>query len=58
MIDRQQFDLISQFIDSPLEFMRRFFAEHPDFLDQQMAMGGKNRERALLCKEKGYADPA
>ena len=58
LIDRQQFDLISQFIDSPLEFMRRFFAEHPGFLDQQIAMGGKNRERALLCKEKGYADPA
>lgn len=57
LIDHHQFELINQFIDSPTEFMRRFFASHPTFLDQQIAMGGKNRERALLCKEKGYADP-
>jgi len=57
LIDLAQFEMINQFIDSPQEFMRRFFAEHPLYLDQQIAMGGKNRERALLCKEKGYAGP-
>jgi hypothetical protein len=57
LIDRQQFDAVSQFIDSPLEFMHRFLASHPRFLSEQLALGGKNRERALLCMEKGYADP-
>ena len=57
LINHAQFELVNQFIDSPTEFMRRFFATHPMFLDEQIAMGGKNRERALLCKEKGYAGP-
>lgn len=54
LIDEQQFDLIDQFIQNPQNFMADFFKRHPDFLNQQIALGGKNRERALRCLEKGY----
>lgn len=54
LIDDQQFDLIDQFIQNPQNFMTGFFKSHPDFLNQQIALGGKNRERALRCLEKGY----
>jgi len=54
-INDDQFRQINRFIDDPLDYMRHFLAEHPDFIQQQLASGGKNRERALLCLEKGYA---
>lgn len=54
LIDAAQFEMINRFLDSPGEFMRHFFRSHPGFLDQQIALGGKNRERALLCREKGH----
>ncbi len=57
LINRSQYDQISRFIDNPLDYMRHFLAEHPDFINQQIALGGKSRERALLCQEKGYANP-
>lgn len=57
LIDAAQLKEINRFIDDPLEFLRHFLAEHPDYIRQQLALGGKNRERALLCLEKGYAGP-
>ncbi len=57
LIEQPQLDMINRFIDSPTEYMHNFFANHPLFIRQQLDMGGKNRERALLCVEKGYADP-
>lgn len=54
LITESQFSLIEQFIKDPHLFMKDFFINHPDFLDQQLAIGGKNRERALRCLEKGY----
>ncbi len=37
------------------DFMDHFLHEHPTFLEQQIALGGRNKERALRCIEKGYA---
>ena len=34
--------------------MKDFIASHPDFIDEQIALGGKNKERAELAKAKGY----
>ena len=35
--------------------MDEFLAEHPGFIDEQIALGGKTAERANLAIEKGYA---
>ena len=35
--------------------MDEFLAEHPNFIDEQIALGGKTAERANLAIEKGYA---
>jgi orotate phosphoribosyltransferase len=47
MISQEQYDMIDRFMDNPHLFMSSFLLEHPDFIDQQLAMGGRNRERAL-----------
>ncbi len=52
-----QFDLIRSFIQDPDRFMLDFFQAHPTFLDDQIALGGKARERALRCIENGYHLP-
>jgi orotate phosphoribosyltransferase len=53
-ISQRQRQLISQFMADPHQFMLDFLQTHPDFLEQQLAAGGKNRERARLCIEQGY----
>ena len=53
-ISAEQLDLIRSFQSDPSRFMLDFFADHPRFLDEQIALGGKAKERALLCIEKGY----
>jgi orotate phosphoribosyltransferase len=34
--------------------MKTFLAQHPTFLQEQLALGGKNKERAALCLEQGF----
>lgn len=53
-ISGRQYMMILQFIDNPHKFMTDFFKQHPDFLEGQIALGGKAKERALLCIEKGF----
>ena len=54
-ISSDQFAMIDRFMTSPRDFMDHFLHEHPTFLEQQIALGGRNKERALRCIEKGYA---
>jgi orotate phosphoribosyltransferase len=54
LIDARQEAQIHRFHDDPDAYVTEFLKEHPDFLDQQIALGGKNRERALRCLERGY----
>lgn len=54
-INEKQYHLILQFMDDPKQFMVSFIKVHQGFLDAQIAMGGKAKERALLFIEKGYA---
>ncbi len=53
-INQGQFDLISSFTEDPDLFMVKFFKDHPNFLQEEIALGGQNKDRALLCMEKGY----
>lgn len=58
LISRRQLVMIEDFTADPDIFMRNFFREHPDFIDRQLAAGGKAAERARLCLQKGYASVA
>ena len=54
LIDHEQNRQIQRFMLDPDAYMRQFIADHPDFLAQQLALGGKNSERAQLCLDRGY----
>lgn len=54
IIDQDQYDLVMSFLADPDKYMKDFIASHPDFIDEQIALGGKNKERAELAKAKGY----
>ena len=54
LIDAAQLDQILRFIADPKAYMQQFLREHPSFLADQLARGGKNAERARLCLESGY----
>ncbi|MEA4888324.1 MAG: orotate phosphoribosyltransferase [Clostridiaceae bacterium] len=54
LISSEQDTQIKQFIENPELYERTFLAEHPNFLKEQLALGGKNRERAQRCLDRGY----
>ncbi len=54
-INQQQFDLTMKFLDDPTEYMKSFLEAHPNFIKEQIAMGGKAKERAELAVSKGFA---
>lgn len=56
-ITESQFLVVRSFILNPTDFMSSFLLSHPDFIAQQIALGGKARERAEMAIEKGYAPP-
>ena len=54
IINKDQYDLVLSFIEDPDKYMKNFIASHPSFIDEQIALGGKNKERAELALSKGY----
>lgn len=56
LIDAEQYKMIIEFMQSPTEFMKDFILNHPDFLSEQIALGGKAKERAELAVSKGYGN--
>ena len=50
-IDQSQYEMVTAFLGNAFESMRDFLLTHPDYLDETIAAGGKNAERARLCKE-------
>lgn len=55
VITESQYALVASFIDRPQEFMSNFLIEHPQFIAEQLAKGGKAKERAELAISKGFA---
>ncbi len=49
IINEDQYSIISDFIDSPIETMREFLVSHPDFLENSLASDEKTAKRAKLC---------
>ncbi len=54
-LNEKQYSLILQFTENPRQFMKDFIASHPGFLAQQIALGGKAKERAERYIEREYA---
>ena len=54
IINKDQYDLILSFIADPDKYMKDFIKAHPSFIDEQIALGGKNKERAELALSKGF----
>ncbi|MCR5803482.1 MAG: orotate phosphoribosyltransferase [Clostridia bacterium] len=54
-INQQQYDLTMKFLDNPSDYMSSFLKDHPDFIKEQIALGGKAKERAELAISKGFA---
>jgi orotate phosphoribosyltransferase len=54
LIDSKQYKMILDFMKSPTEYMKSFISDHPDFLIDQISLGGKAKERAELAIAKGY----
>jgi len=54
-ISEDQMKMIASFIDNPKSFMKNFFDTHPDYIKNQLALGGKAKERAEMAVSKGYA---
>ncbi|MHB1485201.1 MAG: orotate phosphoribosyltransferase [Saccharofermentanales bacterium] len=51
-ISNNQYEMIHQFILNPGKFMSMFIVNHPHFLEDQINLGGKAKERALLYMER------
>lgn len=54
LIDEAQKEQVLRFIQDPIRYMTTFLAQHPAFLQEQIALGGKFRERAERCLAQGY----
>ncbi len=54
VINENQKAMILHFLESPAEYMTAFIKAHPDFIENEIAKGGKNKERAELAISKGY----
>ena len=57
-ITDEQLALVLSFIEDPDAFMRDFLLAHPAFLAEEVALGGKNAQRAELCIASGFAPEA
>ncbi len=49
-----QGEMAQAFLADPDAFMRDFLRAHPDYLQRQIALGGKAKERAERCIELGF----
>jgi len=54
-IDEDQYNLVMKFLENPDTYMQDFLKNNPNFIKDQIAMGGKAKQRAELAIEKGYA---
>ena len=53
-INEAQYALIIRFLEDPDAYIKEFIASHPSFIDEQIALGGKAKERAELAISKGF----
>ncbi len=49
-----QKDMVARFMKDPIEYMKEFLLAHPSFIDDQIALGGKPKQRAEMAISRGY----
>ena len=49
-----QRDMVAHFMENPIDYMKAFLVAHPDFIDSQIALGGKPKQRAEMAISRGY----
>lgn len=49
-----QRDMVAHFMENPIDYMKAFLTAHPDFIDEQIALGGKPKQRAEMAISRGY----
>lgn len=54
IITSAQKAMVADFIASPIDYMKAFLIAHPDFIDAQIALGGKPKQRAEMAISRGY----
>lgn len=54
VVTEEQLAMVRSFMQDLNGFMRAFLNAHPTFLQEQIALGGKAKERAERCIEKGF----
>lgn len=56
LINKEQYDMIIKYLESPKQAMKEFLEKNPQFLRNALAKGNKSIKRAELCLEKNYYD--
>jgi len=54
LLTLDQTEQVNRFMQDPHQYMVRFISEHPNFLVEQIKLGGKTAERAQRCLDQGY----
>ena len=49
-----QRDMVAHFMENPIDYMKAFLMAHPSFIDEQIALGGKPKQRAEMAISRGY----
>lgn len=54
ILTQAQRDMVAHFMENPIDYMKAFLSAHPDFIDEQIALGGKPKQRAEMAIARGY----
>lgn len=54
ILTKAQRDMVAHFMENPIDYMKAFLTSHPDFIDEQIALGGKPKQRAEMAISRGY----
>ena len=54
IITAAQKAMVAEFIANPIDYMKAFLTAHPDFIDAQIDLGGKPKQRAEMAISRGY----
>ncbi|MBP5493189.1 MAG: orotate phosphoribosyltransferase [Clostridiales bacterium] len=54
VLSQAQREMVAHFMENPIDYMKAFLVAHPNFIDEQIALGGKPKKRAEMAISRGY----